>query len=57
MRSSFDTLVTLSLFWSLIPISGIENLPALEWKRINIKKMDLQKHQDALDKLKKVLVI
>lgn len=41
--------------WSLIPIPGIENLPALEWKRINIKKMDPQKHQDVLDKLKKVL--
>jgi len=41
--------------WELIPIPGIENLPGLVWKGINIKKMELQKQNDALEKLKKVL--
>ncbi|MEO8402197.1 MAG: nucleotidyl transferase AbiEii/AbiGii toxin family protein [Gammaproteobacteria bacterium] len=41
--------------WSLIPIPGIEKLPGLAWKSINIKKMEPQKQKDALEKLKKVL--
>lgn len=41
--------------WNLLPVHGIDKLPGLEWKVMNIKKMDLQKHQDALNKLKNVL--
>jgi predicted nucleotidyltransferase component of viral defense system len=41
--------------WSLMPIDGIRNLPALAWKTINIQKMDKNKHVEALGKLKKVL--
>lgn len=41
--------------WALIPIPGIEKLPGLAWKNINIKKMEAQKQKDALEKLKKVL--
>lgn len=41
--------------WSLIPIPGIEKLPGLAWKNINIKKMEVQKQKAALEKLKKVL--
>jgi hypothetical protein len=41
--------------WSLMPIDGIRNLPALGWKTINIQKMDKNKHVEALGKLKKVL--
>lgn len=41
--------------WSLLPIPGIEKLPALQWKLINIRKMDQVKHQQAIEKLKAVL--
>ena len=41
--------------WSLIPIPGIDKLPGLAWKGINIKKMEPQKQKDSLEKLKKVL--
>lgn len=41
--------------WSRMPIKGIENLPGLAWKAINIKKMDKKKHEIALENLKKVL--
>ncbi len=41
--------------WSLLPIPGIEKLPGLAWKKMNVGKMDRQKHLEALDKLKKVL--
>jgi predicted nucleotidyltransferase component of viral defense system len=41
--------------WSLMSIPGIEKLPGLGWKNINIKKMEPQKKKDALEKLKKVL--
>lgn len=43
--------------WSLLPIENIEKLPALQWKLINIKKMNKNSHQQALDKLKKVLQV
>ena len=41
--------------WQLIPIAGLDKLPGLAWKWLNIKKMDVEKHKIALDKLKKVL--
>lgn len=41
--------------WEAMPISGIEKLPALAWKVMNTKKMDSQKHRNALDNLKKLL--
>jgi predicted nucleotidyltransferase component of viral defense system len=41
--------------WELLPIKNIDKLPAIEWKTLNIKKMNNEKHQDALNKLKKVL--
>ena len=43
--------------WTAIPIVGINVLPALEWKVINIKKMDKVKHAAAVKNLKKVLEI
>lgn len=43
--------------WSVLPIPGIENLPGLEWKRLNILKMDKTKHKQALEKLQRVLAI
>jgi len=41
--------------WDLMPIPGIENLPGLKWKLMNIEKMDQAKHKIALEKLKQVL--
>jgi serine/threonine protein kinase len=41
--------------WSLIPIPGIEKLPGIAWKGINIKKMEPKKKIEALEKLKKAL--
>jgi len=43
--------------WKLMPIAGIEKLPALEWKVRNIRKMDSEKHQVALNNLRKLLEI
>ncbi len=41
--------------WNLLNIAGIENLPALKWKLINIKNMDKHKYQESLKKLKRAL--
>lgn len=41
--------------WSLLPISGIEKLPALRWKILNVKKMESEARNDSLNKLKMVL--
>ncbi len=41
--------------WKLIPIDGIENLPALQWKLTNIHKMDKTKHRKQVNKLKEAL--
>lgn len=41
--------------WERLPIAGIDKLPSLEWKIINIRKMDSDKHKIALQKLKALL--
>lgn len=41
--------------WSMMSVDGIQHLPALAWKIINIKKMDRKKHETAIENLKKVL--
>lgn len=41
--------------WKILNISGIENLPGVKWKLINIGKMDPRKHRHQLESLKKVL--
>jgi len=41
--------------WSMINVNGVDKLPALQWKLINIKKMDKQKQKIAYEKLKAVL--
>lgn len=43
--------------WSLLPMEGLDNLPALQWKLINIKKMGKNSHQQALNKLKEALQV
>ncbi|HLB43253.1 MAG TPA: hypothetical protein VJN02_10505 [Gammaproteobacteria bacterium] len=41
--------------WSLLSIPNIEKLPALQWKVMNVKKMDGKKHKSALENLKRIL--
>jgi predicted nucleotidyltransferase component of viral defense system len=41
--------------WLLLPIPGIDKLPGLAWKIVNIKKMEPRKLKDSLKKLEKVL--
>ena len=37
--------------WSLIDLEGIDLLPAVQWKLINIKKMDKEAHRQAINRL------
>lgn len=41
--------------WNLLGLKGIEKLPAVRWKLINLNKMPVNKHLQALSKLKEVL--
>jgi predicted nucleotidyltransferase component of viral defense system len=41
--------------WNLLPVAGIENLPALQWKLTNIRRMDKAKHRGQVEKLKEAL--
>jgi predicted nucleic acid-binding OB-fold protein len=41
--------------WSLLGLEGIERLPAIQWKLMNIQKMRKKKHAEYLEKLKRIL--
>ncbi len=41
--------------WKTLGVSGIERLPAIQWKLENIKKMKKEKHADAVRRLKEKL--
>ncbi|HCU05733.1 MAG TPA: hypothetical protein DIC51_05560 [Coxiellaceae bacterium] len=41
--------------WDLLPFKNLEQLPSLQWKLINIRKMDKKKHAKMVDKLKSAL--
>jgi|TARA_B100000959_G_C14595695_1_gene465981 hypothetical protein len=41
--------------WDLIPVEGIDLLPAIQWKLINIRKMDKKKQMESLQKLQAAL--
>jgi len=41
--------------WGLMPVAGIDQLPAIQWKLINIRKMDKKKQMQSLEKLQVVL--
>lgn len=41
--------------WKLLGIDGVENLPAVQWKLINIRKMDQAKRAEFLEKVKDYL--
>ena len=43
--------------WELFALKGIENLPAIKWKLLNIGKMDPLKNKEAITKLKEYLGI
>jgi predicted nucleotidyltransferase component of viral defense system len=43
--------------WDLMAIDGIERLPAIQWKLLNIRKMNPQKRAEAIEKLQTVLGI
>jgi len=43
--------------WGLLGLDGIENLPAVKWKIINIKNMSPKKHNEAFEKLKSYLKV
>lgn len=41
--------------WSLMPINGMDQLPSIQWKLENIRKIPMQKKQPAFDNLKNIL--
>jgi len=41
--------------WNLSGLTGVEDLPAVEWKLMNIKRMEKKKHKKALEKLRDYL--
>ena len=41
--------------WTLLPVAGIDRLPAIQWKLINIRKMDKKKQKESLQKLQAAL--
>jgi len=41
--------------WDLIPVAGIDQLPAIQWKLANIQKMQDKKRTESVQKLQAVL--
>ena len=41
--------------WSMLPFQGIEQLPAVQWKLINIGRMTRASHTAAVEKLEPIL--
>ncbi|GJL65499.1 MAG: hypothetical protein NPIRA05_04700 [Nitrospirales bacterium] len=41
--------------WSLLPFDGIERLPAVQWKLLNIQRMAPFKREQAVERLRQVL--
>lgn len=41
--------------WGLMPVAGIDQLPAIQWKLTNIRKMKKEKQEESLQKLRSVL--
>ena len=41
--------------WSLINMKGVESLPAVKWKLINLENMSADKHKAAYEKLQKLI--
>jgi predicted nucleotidyltransferase component of viral defense system len=43
--------------WSLLGLEGIQNLPAIQWKLLNLDKMPEDKHTKALNMLEQILSV
>jgi len=41
--------------WYLLGLTGVEDLPAVKWKLLNIKRMEKKKHKKVLEKLRNYL--
>ena len=41
--------------WELIKLEGVDRLPAVQWKLLNIRKMDKDRHRQALQRLEACL--
>ena len=41
--------------WSLINMKGVESLPAVKWKLINLRNMTADKHKAAYERLQKII--
>lgn len=41
--------------WQLLPIPGIDKLPSIQWKLLNIRRIPENKHKQAVQKLKTIL--
>ena len=43
--------------WDHMQVAGIDQLPAIQWKLLNIRKMKKEKHAESLQKLRTALGI
>ena len=43
--------------WDQLGLKDVENLPAVQWKLLNIRKMEKSKHKKAIEKLRNYLEI
>ncbi|HOO40334.1 MAG TPA: hypothetical protein PK425_07955 [Syntrophales bacterium] len=43
--------------WDLLDMEGIENLPAVKWKLLNIGRMNPSKHRNTVRKLRDYLEV
>lgn len=43
--------------WSLLPFKGLDRWPAIQWKLLNIRKMDNHRREKAITRLREVLQI
>jgi hypothetical protein len=43
--------------WEQLGLENVENLPAVQWKLLNIRKMEKSKHKKAIEKLRNYLEI
>jgi len=41
--------------WNLMPVAGIDQLPGIQWKLMNIRKMKKEKHEQSTQKLREAL--
>jgi len=43
--------------WSRLPIPGLDRLPGIRWKLMNLERMEKAKHRNAVDKLKRIVEV